>query len=151
MDGFKVDMEYKMDNMESKIDGIEEKMKGNMEYLKNGLKTYMEGLTKLLKEMLPNGEKVLDETHDENKRNINHYFIDSNIILKTQHIPKMDMRKFDGKDLVTWILHMEKYFDLYNVKTHKRYALQLYILNKIHFYGINGFSLIKNLSLGQFL
>ena len=26
------------------------------------------------------------------------------------------MRKFDGKDLITWILHMEKYFDLYNVQ-----------------------------------
>ena len=26
------------------------------------------------------------------------------------------MRKFDGKDLVTWILQMEKYFDLNNVK-----------------------------------
>jgi len=26
------------------------------------------------------------------------------------------MRKFDGKDLVTWILHMEQYFDLHEVK-----------------------------------
>ena len=26
------------------------------------------------------------------------------------------MRKFDGKDLVTWILHMKKYFDLHEVK-----------------------------------
>lgn len=25
------------------------------------------------------------------------------------------MRKFDGKDLVNWILQMEKYFDLYGV------------------------------------
>ena len=29
---------------------------------------------------------------------------------------KDDMRKFDGKDLVTWILQMEKYFDLHDVQ-----------------------------------
>ena len=37
-----------------------------MEDLKNGLK---EDLTKVLQEMLPNGEKVLDETHDEKIKN----------------------------------------------------------------------------------
>ena len=26
------------------------------------------------------------------------------------------MRKFDGKDPVTWILQMEQYFDLHNVQ-----------------------------------
>ena len=26
------------------------------------------------------------------------------------------MSKFDGKDLVTWIIHMEQYFDLNNVQ-----------------------------------
>jgi len=83
-------------------------MKGNMEDLKNGLKQNMEvlkeGLKTLLQEMLPNGEKVVEKTHDENKINVNHDFIDSNVGLKTHHIPKIDMRKFDGKDLVTWIL-----------------------------------------------
>jgi len=28
---------------------------------------------------------------------------------------KSEMRKFDGKDLVNWILQMEKYFDLHGV------------------------------------
>ena len=28
----------------------------------------------------------------------------------------MDMRKFDGKDPVTWILQTEQYFDLNNVQ-----------------------------------
>jgi len=56
------------------------------------------------------------ETHDENKRNVNHDFIESNVGLKTHHIPKIDMRKFDGKDPVTWKLQMEKYFDLYDVQ-----------------------------------
>ena len=57
--------------------------------------------------MFPNGEKVLDETHDDKKINVNHDFIESNVGFKTHHIPKIDMRKFDGKDPVTWILQME--------------------------------------------
>ena len=132
--------------MESKIDGLKDgikaKIKGNMEDLKNGwkadmealkngwkadmeglnngFKAYMEGfkegLTKLLQEMFPNGEKVLDETHEEKKRNVNHDFIDSNFGFKTHHIPNIDIRNFDGKDLVTWILQMEQYFDLHNAQ-----------------------------------
>ena len=124
----KNEMEAKMDvlkndlkaYMEGLKDDIEAKMKGNMEDLKNGLKADMEsldeGFTKLLQEMLPNGEKVLDETHDENKRNVNHDSIDSKFGLKTHHIPKIDMRNFDGKDLVTWILQMKQYLNLHNVK-----------------------------------
>ena len=57
--------------------------------------------------MFPNGENVLDETHDENKWNGIHDFGDSNFGFNTHNIPKIDMRKFDGKDEVTWILHME--------------------------------------------
>ena len=67
--------------------------------------------------MIPNGEKIVEETHDEKKINVNRDFINSNVGWKNHHIPKMDMRKFDGKDPVTWILHMEQYFDLNNVKT----------------------------------
>ena len=32
------------------------------------------------------------------------------------------MRKFDGKDPINWILHMEQYFDLHEVK----------LLQKVH-------------------
>ena len=74
-----------------------------MEKMKNDLKEDMEGLTKLIQEMFPNGEKIVEETHDEKKINVNHDFISSNVGWKNHHIPKMDMRKFDGKDLVTWI------------------------------------------------
>ena len=70
--------------------------------------------------MFPNGEKIVWETHDENKINVNSDFINSNVGLKNHHIPKMDMRKFDGKDRVTWILQMEKYFDLNNMQTHTK-------------------------------
>ena len=63
-----------------------------------------EGFTKLIQEMIFNGEKVVEETHDEEKINVNHDFINSNVGLKTHNIPKIYMRKFDGKDPVTWIL-----------------------------------------------
>ena len=43
-------------------------------------------------------------------------FREYNVGFKTHHISNIDMRKFDGKDLVTWILHMEQYFDLQEVK-----------------------------------
>ena len=108
MDGFNNGMEAKMDDMETNID---EKMKDNMEDMKNDLKANMEGLmTRLIQEMIPNGGKIVEETHDENKINVNRCFKNSNVGLKNHHIPKMNMRKFDGKDLVTWILHMEQYF-----------------------------------------
>ena len=102
---------------ELKIDGI----KGNMDGLKgdiNGIKgniyvfkvdmdamnVKLEGLTKLLQKNLLVGDKVIHENHDEDKRNMNYDFRDSNVGFKKNHIPKIDMRKFYRKDLVTWIL-----------------------------------------------
>lgn len=96
--------------LEVKMDGIEAKLKGNMKDLKNGLKVDMECLKeclkKLLQEMLLRVDKVLHENQDEDKRNMKYDFRDSNIGFKTHHIPKIDMKKFDGKRLVTWILQM---------------------------------------------
>ena len=116
MDGLKKGVEAKPDDLkkgvEAKMDGVEAKMddlKINMEELKTDL-------TKFLQEMLTNGERVVKETHDENKINVNHVFIDSNVGSKNHHVPKIDMRKFDGKDPETWILQMEQFFDLHNVK-----------------------------------
>ena len=105
MDGLKAHMEANMDGMESKIDGVEEKLEG-----------LKECLTLLLQEKLPNGEKVVEETDDENKINFNNDFIDSNVGLKNHHIPNIDTRMFDCKDPITWILEMEQYFDLHNVQ-----------------------------------
>ena len=101
MDGLNNGMEY----MEAKI---EEKMKDNMENMKNDLKANMEGLkeglTNLIQEIVPNGKNIVEETHDENKINVNHDFINPNVGFKTRHIPKSNMGKFDGKDPITWIL-----------------------------------------------
>jgi len=85
-------------------------------------------LTNFLQEILTNGEKVVKETHDVNKSNVNHDSIDSNVGSKTHHIPKIDMRKFDGKDPATWILQMEQFFDLNNVQnTQKVHMATVYL------------------------
>ena len=119
MDGLKKGMEATMDGlkyaMEEKVDGMEEKM---------------EGLTKLIQEMFPNGENIVEETHDENKIKVNHDFINSNVGLNNHHIPNMDMRKFDGNDTVTWILQMEQYFDLNNVKNTQKVRIATLNLEK---------------------
>ena len=63
MDG----VETNMDGMEVKMEDMEEKMKDNMENMKNYLKADMEGFTKLIQEMIPNGENIVEETCDEKK------------------------------------------------------------------------------------
>ena len=100
MDGLKKGVEDKMNDVEEKMDDMEAKM-DDMQAKTDDLKTY---LTNFLQEIITNGERVVKETHDENKINANHDFIDSNIGLKNHHVPKIDMRKFDGKDPGTWIL-----------------------------------------------
>ena len=50
-----------------------------MEYMKNDLKADMEGFTKLIQEIFLNGEKIVEETHDVNKINVNHDFTNSNV------------------------------------------------------------------------
>ena len=104
MEVLKKSVEAKMNGMEvgkeAKMDG----MKDNMENMKNDLKVDIEGLAKMIQEIFPNGEKIVEETHDENKINVNRDFINSNLGWKNHHIPKTDMRKFDGKEPITWIL-----------------------------------------------
>jgi len=108
MDG----MQDKMNFMEAKMNGMDDNMNGMVCKMEE-LKIY---LNKLLQEMVTNGESVVKETHDEIKRNVNHDSIDFNVTLNTHHVPKIDMRKFDGRDPRTWLLQMDKYFDLHEVK-----------------------------------
>jgi len=78
--------------------------------------------------MLLNAEKLVEETNDENKISVNHDSIESNVALKTHHVPKIDMRKFDGKDPITRILQMEQHFNIHNVKnTQKVHIANLYL------------------------
>jgi len=110
------DVEAEMDSMEAKMYGVEANMddlKKGMEDFKIDLKTY---LINFLQEILTNGEREVKETHDKNKINVNNDFIDSNVESKNDHVPKTDMRKFDGKDPRRWILQMEQFFHLHNVQ-----------------------------------
>ena len=129
------------------MDGSKVEIKGDM----NGLKSDMEGLTKLLQEMIPNGEKVVQETNDENKLNVNRDFKNSNFGLKTHHIPNIDIWNFYGKDLVRWILQMKQYFDHHNVQNTQKVRIATLPLEKNTFVWYHGFSPVKKLSLGQFL
>ena len=147
MNGMEVGMEAKMDDMEAKID---EKMKDNMENMTNNIKVEIEGLAKLIHEILPNGEKIVEETH-ENKINVNRELVNSNVGGKNHHIPKMDMRKFDGKDPVTWILQMEQYFDLNNVQNTHKVCIATLHLEQNAFVWYQWLFSRKKISLGQFL
>lgn len=97
------------DNMDG-LKGYMDVIIGNMEFFKvdvDAMNVKLEGLTKLLQERLLDGDKIIHENHDEDKRNMNYDFRHSNVGFKNHHIPKIDMIKFDGNDPITWILHMK--------------------------------------------
>ena len=75
----------------------------------------MEGLKNFLIERPPESENVSHEINDEDTRKMNQYWRNSNFGLNTNHFPKIDMRKFDGNDPITWILQMVQLFDLHDV------------------------------------
>jgi hypothetical protein len=99
------ELQKKMDSMEAKLDTKMDSMEAKiMEVLKN-----------FVTEKTPESENASHEIHDEDTRKVNQEWRNSNFGLKTNHVPKIDMRKFDGKDPITWILQMEQFFDLHNV------------------------------------
>ena len=74
MDGLKKGVEAKMNGLEAKIDGMEVGMEAKMDGMEakideqmENIKVDIKGLTKLIQEMFPNGEKIVKETHDEKK------------------------------------------------------------------------------------
>ena len=119
-------MEVLKKGVEANMDGLKKGMEAKMDGLNNDMEdmeSLKEGLTKLLQERITNGETVVDETHDENKRIVNLDFIESNFGFKNHHIPNIDMRKFDGKDIVRWILQMKQYFFLHNVQNTQKVCI----------------------------
>ena len=101
----KIVTKYELQEMEAKL---EAKMDGLKEEIKEVLK-------KFVTEKTPESENPSHEIHDEDTRKVNQEWRNSNFVLKTNHVAKIDMRKFDGKDPITWILQMEQFFDLHNV------------------------------------
>jgi hypothetical protein len=95
----------------------------------DGLKReIMEGLKNFLIERTPESENVSHEIHDEDARKMNQEWRKSNFALKTNHFPKINMKKFDGKDPITWVLQMEQFFYIHNVPhTQKVHISSLYL------------------------
>jgi hypothetical protein len=122
------ELQKKMDSMEAKLDtkmeSMEAKLDTKMDSMEDKLDTKMDGLKGEIMEVLkifvtkktPESENASHEIHDEDTRKVNQEWRNSNFDLKTNHIPKIDMRKFDGKDPITWILQMEQFFDLHNLQ-----------------------------------
>lgn len=114
--------------MNVRMDDLEVKLKRDMKNLKDDLKAYVEemmnanmeglkeGLEKFLEERLSSGDNVINENHDEDKRDMNYDCRDSNVWLKNNQILNINMRNFASKDPVTWLLYMEQYFDLHYVQ-----------------------------------
>jgi hypothetical protein len=126
MDSMEAKLDTKMDSMEAKLmDSMEAKLDTKMDGLKGEI---MEVLRNFVTEKTPKSENASHEIHDEDTRKVNQEWRNSNFGLKTNHVPKIDMRKFDGKDPITWILQMEQFFDLHNVPhTQKVRIASLYL------------------------
>jgi hypothetical protein len=104
------------DELKKMMDTIEAKLEAMMDTKIDGLKgEIMEGLKKLMIERPPKSDNVSHEIHDEDTRNMNQVWRNSSFGLKTNQFPKIDMRNFDGKDPIKWILQMDKFFDLHDV------------------------------------
>jgi hypothetical protein len=113
MDSIEAKLDTKMDSMEAKLmDSIEAKLDTKMDGLKGEI---MEVLKIFVTEKTPKIENASHEIHDEDTTKVNQEWRNSNFGLKSNHVPKIDMRKFDGKDPITWILQIEQFFDLHNV------------------------------------
>jgi gas vesicle protein len=81
------ELQMKMDSMEAKLDTKMDGFKGEI----------MEVLKKIVTEKTPESENASHEIYDEDTRKVNEEWRNSNFSLKTNHIPKIDMRKFYGK------------------------------------------------------
>jgi len=106
------------EEMSRDINDLQKKIvtKDELQEMMEGLKgEIMEVLKKFVTNKTPESENASHEIHDEDTRKVNQEWRNYNFCLKTNHVPKIDMRKFDGKDPITWILQMEQFFDLHNV------------------------------------
>ena len=76
-------MEVLKKGVETTMDGLKNGMEEKIEGLQEDMEFLKEGLSNLIQEMIPNGEKIVDENNDEKKINLNHDFINSNFGLRT--------------------------------------------------------------------
>jgi hypothetical protein len=108
---------YEVEEMYRDINDLRKKTitKYELQEMMEGLKgEIMEGLKNFIIEGTPESENVSHEIHDVDTRKVNQEWRNSYFGLKTNHIPNIDMKKFDGKDPITSILQMEQFFDIHN-------------------------------------
>jgi hypothetical protein len=119
------EMRRDINELQKKMDSMEAKLDTNMDSMEAKL---MEVLKNFITEKTPESGNASHEIHDEDTRKVNQEWRNSNFVLKTNHVPKIDMRKFDGKDPITWILYRWNN-SLISIMCHihKRYELLLYI------------------------
>jgi hypothetical protein len=116
MDSMEAKLDTKMDSMEAKLDTNMDSMEAKLDTKMDSMEAkIMEVMKIFVTEETPKSENSSHQIHDEDTRKVNQEWRNSNFGLKTNHVPKIDMRKFDGKDPITWILQMEQFFDLHNV------------------------------------
>ena len=84
------ELQKNMDSMESMLDTKMNGLKGKI----------MEVLKIFITEKTPESENASHEIHDVETRKVNQEWRNSNFGLKTNHVPKIDMRKFYDKDSV---------------------------------------------------
>jgi hypothetical protein len=148
------EMRRDINDLKKKIvtkDELQEMMEGLKGEMMEGLKgEIMEILKNFITLKTPESENASHEIHDEDTRKLNQEWRNSNFGLKTNHIPKIDMRKFDGKDPTTWILQMEQFFDLHNVPHTQKVRIASLYLEPNNLFGIDGFFLANHSSLGHF-
>lgn len=79
---------------------------------------------------------------------VNHGWIPRGI-----QLPKIDMRKLDGRDPITWIFQMEQFFDLHQVSTLQKVTIASLYLEPEQFVWYQWLCERKRilLSLGPFL
>ena len=102
---------------------MEKKMENTLEHMEDNIVERIVKLLQNIEEKLPKGNGLSQGAHDDqpsiNKNGIRGFdsIIGSNQGWSTRGIqlPKINMRKFDGKDPLTWIFQMEQFFDIHQV------------------------------------
>ena len=122
--------------MKNKMGENMKQMENNMEYLMDKkMKELKNSILQTLDGMLPKSDIVTKVTH-ENKGSIhveqlsnNNNFpggFNSNSGItygwspKGVNLPKVELRKFDGTWVFTWVNQIEKYFELHNIMDYKK-------------------------------
>ena len=92
------EMSRDINELQNKMDSIEAKLDTKMDSMEAKI---MEVLKIFVTEKTPESENASHEIHDMDTRKVNQEWRNSNFGLKTNHVPKIDMRNFDGKDTIT--------------------------------------------------